>query len=321
MEDFIAIDFETANRDRRSACAIGVAQVVRDNITRTYESLIKPSAEFEKFDPFNVLIHGITNSQIQDSPYFPAIWSKLQTMNSKNELPYVCHNAGFDMKVLRDLLNFYEIETYTIYFYDTLLVSKLIWPDLPNYKLSTLCKFLEIKLNHHDALSDAKACAIIALKHMEKTGATSLEAVAHSFGLTLGILTKIKIPINNVDIVYEIKNQFKSDLSISKITDENVYNQKTATFYQDLVGKNVVFTGELSSMSRRNATLIAIQNGAKVTSSITTKTNILIVGMVDFRNYLNGKKSRKLNDAEKLRSLGTKIDIIDEEDFIGLLLD
>ena len=129
MEDFIAIDFETANRDRRSACAIGVAQVVRDNITRTYESLIKPSAEFEKFDPFNVLIHGITNSQIQDSPYFPAIWSKLQTMNSKNELPYVCHNAGFDMKVLRDLLNFYEIETYTIYFYYTLMVSKLIWPD------------------------------------------------------------------------------------------------------------------------------------------------------------------------------------------------
>lgn len=321
MGDFIAIDFETANRDRRSACAIGIVQILQGQVERTYESLIKPNAEFDKFDPFNILIHGITNREVQESPYFPNIWNEVQEMNTKSDMTYVCHNALYDMKVLRDLFNFYEIDTRTIYFYDTLLFSKLIWPELPSYKLSTLCKYLKIDLKHHVALSDAQACAMIALQHLEITGASSLEKVADSFGLKLGTLTKNLRPRNNLGIIYEIKNQFNSSLSNTRLLNETANQEENLTFYQDLIGKNVVFTGELSSMSRKNATLVAIRNGAKVNSSISTKTNILVVGMEDFKNYSNGKKSRKLQDAEKLHSLGSKIDIIDEEDFISLLLD
>jgi DNA polymerase-3 subunit epsilon len=321
MKDFVAIDFEAANRDRRSACAIGLVQVSQGELGRRFESYIKPKSEFSKFDPFNVLIHGITNHTVQNSPSFEEIWLQIRNINFGFDTPLVCHNAGYDVKVLRDLLNLYEITTDEIYFYDTLLLSKFVWPHLASYKLSVICKFLNIPLDHHVAISDAEACAEIALKHMEIIGVTSLAEVANHFGLKLGKISSNLLSNRNLNLNYVIDNQYsRADLSFQS-KGQNLNDEKKYNFYQDLNGKNIVFTGELSSMNRKSATLIAVKNGANVNSSITSKTNILVVGIDDFKNYSQGKKSRKLLDAEKLLNLGNKIDIIDEEDFIRLLSD
>lgn len=47
---------------------------------------------------------------------------------------------------------------------------------------------------------------------------------------------------------------------------------------QDLAGKTVVFTGRLSSMTRAEAELDAIQRGATIGSGVSKNTDILVVG-------------------------------------------
>ena len=45
MKDFAAIDFETANQQRTSVCAVGIVIVRDGEIADSYYSLIKPEPE------------------------------------------------------------------------------------------------------------------------------------------------------------------------------------------------------------------------------------------------------------------------------------
>ena len=42
--------------------------------------------------------------------------------------------------------------------YDTLKLAQDLLPSAENHKLATLTKMYNIELEHHNALSDAKAC-------------------------------------------------------------------------------------------------------------------------------------------------------------------
>ena len=46
MENFAAIDFETANEQRTSVCSVGVVIVREGEIVDTYYSLIRPEPEY-----------------------------------------------------------------------------------------------------------------------------------------------------------------------------------------------------------------------------------------------------------------------------------
>lgn len=67
--DFIAIDFETANSSRSSACALGLVEVKDGVITAEHSWLIDPQ---QRFDGMNISIHGITLHGNR-SAYFPRI--------------------------------------------------------------------------------------------------------------------------------------------------------------------------------------------------------------------------------------------------------
>ncbi len=68
-------------------------------------------------------------------------------------------------------------------------------------------------------------------------------------------------------------------------------------------GKTILFTGSLQQMSRNEAKKIALLNGAKVLSAVSSNLNILVVGE---------KAGSKLKKAE---DLGT-VEIMSEEDFL-----
>ena len=46
MENFAAIDFETANEQRTSVCSVGVVIVRNGEIADSYYSLIRPEPEY-----------------------------------------------------------------------------------------------------------------------------------------------------------------------------------------------------------------------------------------------------------------------------------
>ena len=57
MLDFVALDFETANKFKNSACSLAVITVKDGQITKKAYSLIKPP--FMSFDDECIEIHGI----------------------------------------------------------------------------------------------------------------------------------------------------------------------------------------------------------------------------------------------------------------------
>ena len=66
MADFVAIDFETANEKRDSACAIGLALVVHGQLEFSAHYLIHPREM--RFADTNILIHGITEVDVESAP-------------------------------------------------------------------------------------------------------------------------------------------------------------------------------------------------------------------------------------------------------------
>lgn len=156
---YTAIDFETANSSMLSACSLGLV-VFEDGIP-VYEHItyIKPPAEFGKFNWYNVRIHGIKASMVKDAPTFDQVWKEIHQY-IENQL-VVCHNAAFDTVVLYKLLEFYGIDIPEFDYICTVKLSQQLWPEMENHKLDTVCNDLNITLNHHEALSDARACGYI----------------------------------------------------------------------------------------------------------------------------------------------------------------
>jgi DNA polymerase III subunit epsilon len=316
LDSFIAIDYETANNDYRSACSLGVSIVENGKVVETFESLIQPPKEFSEFDPFNVMIHGITPTQIKGAPTFDYLWEKLDKFNSKYKVPFVCHFSGFDIRVTEALLNHYGVSFQEIQFYDTYTIARKLWPQLINHKLNTLSQNFKIDLNHHNAASDAQACALIALKQIEDLGKNSLIEVAENYGYKLGVLNS-----SGVKTMSDFKNYGSTNYKAydpKAASSKDVLPDREVNLGSDLFGKNIVFTGDLTSMSRKEGIQRAVNNGAIVASGVSKKTNYLIVGVSDFIDFSSGKKTNKLKDAEALSALGQDISIIDEEDFLKM---
>ena len=74
MDDFVAIDFETANRLRSSVCSVGLVFVRNGQIVDERYSLIKPYPNYYLDD--NIAIHHITPDDTRDAPTFDEVWEQ-----------------------------------------------------------------------------------------------------------------------------------------------------------------------------------------------------------------------------------------------------
>ncbi|MBR1780916.1 MAG: 3'-5' exonuclease [Oscillospiraceae bacterium] len=164
MERYIAFDVETPNSANDRMSAIGVAVVEGDVIVQEFYSLIDPECHF---DYFNVALTGITPEAVQDAPTFPEVWETLEPLFSDGVL--IAHNAPFDMSVLAKCLGWYGVAWRSVTHYAcTCRMGRRCYPELPNHRLNTLCDYLDIPLDHHNAGSDSRACAQLLLHYRER---------------------------------------------------------------------------------------------------------------------------------------------------------
>ncbi|QEN03314.1 DNA polymerase III [Thiospirochaeta perfilievii] len=160
---FTAIDFETANKVKTSACQIGIIVVENGKIIKEFSSYIKPPEPDYFLKEFTDNIHGITKEMVKNAPTFKELWETISGYIINTPV-IVAHNAHFDFGVLNSLLDFYDIKTNLPTVYCTLRAARKYLPRLENHQLSTVSKHFNIQLNHHEALSDARAAANIALE-------------------------------------------------------------------------------------------------------------------------------------------------------------
>lgn len=156
-ERFVALDFETASCDSDSACALGVVVVDDFRITRRRRWLMRPPHRYFEFTE----IHGITWSMVANEPTFAELWPEI-----RNEIEgaqfLAAHNASFDRDVLDACCRRAGLRAPRLPYLCTVQLARRAWHLYPT-KLPNVCEFLGIELDHHEALSDAEACARIVL--------------------------------------------------------------------------------------------------------------------------------------------------------------
>lgn len=154
---FIALDFETANNDRASVCAIGLVRVERGQLVAREHRLVRPPGD----DFRHAAIHGITRADVARAPSFAEAWAALSPL-LRGARFIAAHNAPFERSVLAACARRFDITEPPLPFECTMMLARRRWGLRPT-KLSDVARHLGIPLTHHDALSDAEACARIVL--------------------------------------------------------------------------------------------------------------------------------------------------------------
>lgn len=154
---FTAIDFETANRYRNSACAVGLVRVERGRIVRRAYYLIRPPFRLFQF----TALHGIDWATVRNEPSFAELWPVLAPYFKGVDF-VAAHNAPFDAGVLRATCAWYGVDAPSVQFECTVRVARASWGLRPT-TLRHVADYLGLSLQHHHAGSDAEACARIVL--------------------------------------------------------------------------------------------------------------------------------------------------------------
>lgn len=184
--DFVALDFETASRERGSVCAIGLVNVINDEIVEEKYSLIRPATPY--FDPQFEKIHGITWEDVKEEPTFAERWPELAEYF--NDKLVIAHNAAFDINVLKDALDNYSLPYPTMKYNCTVSIAKKTWPEFLNHKLNTIAYQLDMEFEHHHALEDARMAANILLKASEIHNAFDEDTFLQKLDLCHGIISQ-----------------------------------------------------------------------------------------------------------------------------------
>ncbi|MDO5863416.1 MULTISPECIES: exonuclease domain-containing protein [Paenarthrobacter] len=179
--DFTAIDFEAANSDRASACAVGVA-VVRDGIiTHTRSWLIHPHTGLDSFDRYATRVHGIDASMVIGAP---SLEDSMQTLAGLiRGGPVLAHNIRYDTAVLRASFEIAGLPRLTNEFRCTETLARAAF-RLPKNKLADVAAYLGLpEFAAHNAGDDARTCARIALALAARHNATSITGLYRGLGI------------------------------------------------------------------------------------------------------------------------------------------
>lgn len=307
---FTAIDFETANADRGSVCAVGLVLVDNGEVVGRLRQLIQPDPL--TFDPFNVSIHGISAADVVDAPTFTEFWPELWPRVSG---PLVAHNAAFDMSVLRRALDHSAIQYPETDYFCTRVIAKLAWPEQPTYALDHIARVVGISFAHHDAEEDARACALIAVTACKQLSVTSLYDLQNGCGLRVGrVFAGGYCPCGGP---YSTSSaaQRREKLRAVDITPSAIPHDEEHPCY----GMAFVFTGAMSSMLRKDAMQVVVDRGGICHDTVKNDTDYLVLGQEGFIGYQAGHRSSKMKKAEEMSSKGIPIEILSEADFIGML--
>jgi DNA polymerase-3 subunit epsilon len=151
---FTAIDFETANPRHHSICQVGLVRVIKGQVVDQISVLVRPPQN--EYNSFNTAVHGITPTMTSRALAFDKIWPALEHYVAGQHV--VAHNMAFDKSCLLKTLEHYRIQPPSFHAHCTY--------KLFGAKLSSLCVRYKIHLNHHDAQSDALACAMLFKRHL-----------------------------------------------------------------------------------------------------------------------------------------------------------
>lgn len=298
--DFISIDFETANEQRVSACSLGITVVKSGIIVEKFYTLIKPREN--KFNPMNIWIHGISEEDVEEEKSFKELWPTIKKYIDGNLV--IAHNAYFDIDVLLNLLNSYNLKLNNCTYLCTVDISKKVYEGLPNNKLATLAEMLNIEFNHHNACDDSMVAAYVFLDVCKFLNINKFSDIEKKLKITPGYI----LFNNNIKPIIQ-------DSKLEKVKKASLIDTNSNIVSKFFEGKTVVFTGPLTTMSRAKASAKVLYLGGFVSNSVNSKTNLLITNLSIENTFLTSK----MRKAKSIITSGGNLEILSESEFLKLI--
>jgi DNA polymerase-3 subunit epsilon len=181
-----AIDFETANSSPASVCAVGLSVLEDGLIEPVLETLIRPEKNVSAFYYGNIRIHGIRPQDVVHAPDFAQVYRQMKPYLDGSLM--AAHNARFDMGCLKAACRNCGLPVPNIRWFDTLAISRIMFPSMEHHRLDDMCRCLHVDLDHHNAASDAYGCLMIVVQTMNLTGIFDIETLLHEMGVPLKTL-------------------------------------------------------------------------------------------------------------------------------------
>jgi len=257
--DYISIDFETANNNRVSACALGLVFVKDDRIAYQTSFHIKPP-ETEKFLDKHIGIHGITPEDVDYAFTFDELW-EIELSKYFNQNLIIFHNASMDLSVLKNLFAHYSITDFKISYLDTM---QLAVRTGNSKKLSDLARKFDIEFeDKHNPEVDAKVCAFV-------------------FGELAEIYPEYEKLIKKISFKKQ-QTELNKKQTFDKIDNQNLgYLQKYSIREREIKEieineKGFLFTGEIT-LERNLAKEFIINNGGLIKPGVTSKVDFVVAG-------------------------------------------
>ena len=302
--DYVVIDLETTGLSPvyDEIIELSALKVINGNIEDKFSTLVKPENRYiddsgnELYvDEFITELTGITNEMLDDAPSFADIYGKF--LNFVDDNIIVGHNVNFDINFIYDSLVRISEVKFKNNFCDLLRISRKIFPEFPNHKLSTVASELHVFVSEaHRGLADC----ITTFKCFQKC----FEYVKKN-NISLDFYARTNIDLKKTTPAIDLK----------KITPAKE-NFDTS---HPLFGQTCVFTGTLENMKRVEAAQLVVNLGGICENGVTTRTNFLILGNNDYCKSIKNGKSNKQKKAEKLILGGQDLKILPEDAFYDML--
>ena len=295
--EYVVIDVETTglNPSYDFIIELSAVKIKNNAIIDTFSTLVKPDEALyedeysnEYFvDDFITELTGITDEMLENAPYISDVLE--QFLSFVGDSIIVGHNVNFDINFIYDDVDRILDKDFSNDFCDLLRISRKIFPDFENHKLSTLAENFKIKIDRsHRAEDDCITtfkCFEFCRNYVEK---------------------------NQIDI---------QPYYVGKHLNLNEIHANVTEFDEahPLYKKHVVFTGTLEKMSRKDAAQIVANFGGILQNGVTQKTNFLVLGNNDYCKAIKDGKSSKHKKAESLILKGQDLQIIPEDVFYELI--
>lgn len=294
-----AIDFETANPQRNSACSIGIAIADDDGSITCHHFYIRPEPCY--FGGIQMGIHGITPNDVANAPTLPELWPQIWPLIDGALV--IAHNAPFDMSVLRASLAG-QGGDFSFSYIDTCAMAKDMLPMLSNHKLNNLCDYFNIELDHHRADSDARATLELFFRLSKFEDYTSLEKIVKTYSDYIYIYDSTQPNNHKKPDAYRI---YHNDTPANW---NEIRKYKPAYPLPGIAGKSFCVTGKCLTFERQHLLELISLFGGVPCENVSPFTDFLIIG-----NTTTKSKWADQHKAEDLQSAGGHIQIINEDDF------
>ena len=285
--DYVVLDLETTGLVPGVDDIIEIAMVrVTDCMPcETFQTLVNPGYEI---DDFIIDLTGITNEMLSTAPNITEVLPDVLAFLRDSVI--VGHNVHFDVNFLYD--DFVDNLNHPLSnnIYDTLRLSRRLFPNTFDHRLETMLDEFGIKSDqHHRALADAydaHKCAEYIRKYINE---------------------------NNIQLEEIYKNHHHKLQAKDIVATSENFDPDSPFYHQE-----IVFTGALKSMQRKEAMQKVVNIGGTCGDRVTQKTNFLVLGDYSGCKSVKGKTTKQ-KAAEKLILKGADLQIIDENLFLDLL--